>query len=231
MKPKIRIDVVSDVVCPWCYIGKRRLEKAMTALKDRFDFEVAYHPFELNPGMPQSGVNQKEYLTDKFGSEARYEQLTGNVTNVAAGEGIAFHYDRQHTSPNTRAAHRMAQLAAEEGVQQPVIEALFKAYFTDGVDLTKTENLVAVGASAGLDAAKTQALLDSDDKTAEVIASEKQMQQLGITGVPFYIINSKYGVSGAQQPQAFIDAFTQVGLEVVAGAEGDNACSVDDPNC
>jgi predicted DsbA family dithiol-disulfide isomerase len=230
MKTKIRVDVVSDVVCPWCYIGRARLEKAMTALKDRFEFEVAYHPFELNPGMPQEGVNQKEYLSDKFGGEARYDQLTAQVTQVAATEGITFDYEKQLVSPNTRAAHRMAQLAGEEGVQQPVIEALFKAYFTDGVDLSKKENLVKVGANAGLDAAKIEKLLASDDKTAEVIASEKQMQQLGITGVPFYIINNKYGVSGAQQPQAFIDAFTQVGLEIVTAAEGDS-CAVDGKDC
>ena len=229
MKQKIRVDVVSDVVCPWCYIGKRRLEKAMTALGDRFEFEVAYHPFELNPGQALEGVNQKEYLTDKFGGDARYEQLTGHVTSIAAEDGIAFDYDKQLISPNTRAAHRMAQLAGEEGVQQPVIEALFKAYFTDGVDLSKKENLIQVGAGAGLDATKIDKLLSSDDKTAEVIASEKQMQQLGVTGVPFYIINSKYGVSGAQQPQAFIDAFNQIGLETVA-TEGDS-CAVDGKDC
>jgi len=204
----------------------------MTALGDKFEFEVTYHPFELNPGQVLEGVNQKEYLSDKFGGEARYEQLTGQVTSVAATEGIAFHYEKQEVSPNTRAAHRMAQLAGEEGVQQPVIEALFKAYFTDGVDLSKKANLVAVGAGAGLDAAKIEHLLSTDDKTAEVIASEKQMQQLGITGVPFYIINNKYGISGAQQPQAFIDAFTQVGLETVAAtAEGGDACAVDGKDC
>lgn len=202
----------------------------MTALGDKFEFEVTYHPFELNPGQAVEGVNQKEYLSNKFGGEARYDQLTGQVTQVAATEGITFDYDKQLVSPNTRAAHRVAQLAAEEGVQQAVIEALFKAYFTDGVDLSKRENLVAVGAAAGLDAARIEKLLASDDKTAEVIAAEKQMQQLGISGVPFYIINNKYGVSGAQQPQAFIDAFTQIGLETVT-AEGGDACSVDDPNC
>ena len=201
----------------------------MTAVGDKFEFEVAYHPFELNPGQALEGVDQKDYLSDKFGGEARYEQLTGQVTSVAATEGITFDYDKQLVSPNTRAAHRMAQLAGEEGVQQPVIEALFKAYFTDGVDLSKVENLVKVGSNAGLDAAKIEKLLGSDDKTAEVIASEKQMQQLGITGVPFYIINNKYGVSGAQQPQAFIEAFTQVGLEMVA-TEGDS-CSVDGKDC
>jgi len=231
MKQKIRVDIVSDVVCPWCYIGKRRLEKAMTALGDKFEFEVTYHPFELNPGQALEGVNQKEYLSDKFGGEARYDQLTGQVTQVAATEGLAFHYDKQLIAPNTRAAHRIAQLASEEGVQQPVIEALFKAYFTDGVDLSKKANLIAVGAGAGLDAAKIEKLLNSDDKTAEVIASEKQMQQLGITGVPFYIINNKYGVSGAQQPQAFIEAFTQIGLETVAAESTGDACAVDGKDC
>src|SRR5688500_1385875 len=139
-KPKIKVDVISDVVCPWCYIGKRRLEKAMDKLSDAYDFEVEYHPFELNPQMPVSGLNHKEYLVEKFGGEDRYEQLTGRVTQVAAVEGLLFDFEKQKTSPNTRKAHALIQLAREEGKQLVVMEAFFKAYFSDGIDLTLDKN-------------------------------------------------------------------------------------------
>ena len=228
MKPVIRIDIVSDVVCPWCYIGKRRLEKAMDELKDQYAFDVSYHPFELNPAIPKEGRDQKEYLTSKFGGASKYEQITNHVSSIAAAEGIEFNFNRQDISPNTRDAHRIINLAAEHGVQKIVVEALFKAYFTDGTDLSKTSNLVAVASSAGLDKDVVEKLLSSDDKIAEVIAAETQMQSNGITGVPFYIVNNKYGVSGAQTSSTFIDAFRQIGKEIETSAE---ACDVSDPNC
>src|SRR6218665_489749 len=111
MKQKIKVDIVSDVVCPWCYIGKRRLEKAMGELSSEYDFDVEYHPFELNPGVPAEGLNQREYLVDKFGSEDRYDQITANTTQVAASEGLDFHFEKQAISPNTRKAHVLLQLA------------------------------------------------------------------------------------------------------------------------
>jgi predicted DsbA family dithiol-disulfide isomerase len=212
-KPVIQIDVVSDVVCPWCYIGKRRLEKAIDAVSDQFDFEVNYHPFELNPAIPKDGLNQKEYLTSKFGSKAKYEQLTANVTSVAASEGLAFNFDKQHVSPNTRNMHRIIRLAGEHGKQKELVEAFFKAYFTDGKDLSNDVELMAIASEAGLAVDLVGRLLTSDDQLAEVIASETQMQSNGITGVPFYIINNKYGVSGAQASATFISAFQQVGNE------------------
>ena len=150
-KPVIKIDVVSDVVCPWCYIGKRRLEKAVSELSDKYQFDITYHPFELNPHMPETGVNQKQYLSNKFGGDARYEQLTGNVTRVAATEGLEFNFDKQKISPNTRNAHRIIEFARTQGKQLEAKEAFMKAYFTDGVDLSKKENLAAVAVSVGLD--------------------------------------------------------------------------------
>src|SRR5688572_22315651 len=115
MKPVIKIDVVSDVVCPWCYIGKRRLEKAIDQLSPDYTFEIEYHPFELNPNTPSEGVNQKEYLTEKFGSEDRYHQITAHTTQVAAQEGLSFNFDKQRVSPNTRLMHSIIQLAKLEG--------------------------------------------------------------------------------------------------------------------
>ncbi len=213
MKPVIKVEVVSDVVCPWCYIGKRRLEKAIATLKDSFEFDVEYVPFELNPAMPKEGKNQKEYLTAKFGGDAQYEKITSNTTKVAAEEGLAFDFTKQHISPNTRNAHRIIWLAKKEGKQKEVKEAFMKAYFEDGVDLTQKENLVAIASKAGVEPSKVWQLLNSDEGIEEVIQAEQLNMKRGISGVPFYIINGKYGVSGAQSPAAFIEAFNEIALE------------------
>jgi predicted DsbA family dithiol-disulfide isomerase len=229
-KPTIKIDVVSDVVCPWCYIGKRRLEKAITSLEDKFEFDITYHPFELNPQIPESGYGNATYLTEKFGSAERYEQLTNQVTQVAAAEGLTFHYAKQTTLPNTRKAHALILLAQQEGRQLPLIENLFKAYFSDGVDLTKSENLLRIAEESGIDKQKAIAVL-SDRESLQIIESaEQELQKLGISGVPFYIINNKYGISGAQSPETFIKAFSEMAQEITATDQA-NACDVDSKTC
>ncbi|HET9052811.1 MAG TPA: DsbA family oxidoreductase [Cyclobacteriaceae bacterium] len=227
-KPKIKVDVVSDVVCPWCYIGKRRIEKAMDALADRYDFEVEYHPFELNPGMPASGADQKQYLSDKFGGNDRYEKITAQTTAAAAGEGLNFDFAKQKISPNTREAHRIIQFAKNEGKQPAVKEAFMKAYFEQGIDLSKKENLVSVAVSAGLSKQAVETLLATTEGLAQVEQREHELQKLGISGVPFYIINNKYGISGAQASETFMQAFENVGKEVAVSGE---ACGVDSKNC
>ena len=213
-KVKIRIDVVSDVVCPWCYIGKRRLEKAMVQLSPQFDFEVEYQPFELNPDMPKKGRNQKEYLSTKFGGAERYHQITDNVTRIAAEEGLKVDFNRQNISPNTREAHRVIWLAKQEGKSIAVKEALMKAYFEDGIDLTSKENLITIALKAGLDEKKVNSLLDSEDGLAEVLYAEQLNSQRGISGVPFFIINNQFGISGAQPTEVFVKALTQIGTGV-----------------
>lgn len=230
MKPKIKIGVVSDVVCPWCYIGKRRLEKAMHELSDKFDFEVEYFPFELNPQIPATGLNQKEYLAKKFGSEERYQQITGNVTTTAAREGLKFDFASQNVSPNTRNAHRLIQLAKEDNNHVALVEALFKAYFTDGTDLSKNENLVKIAEQAGMDSAKVEQFLQSDTGIVEIEMAERELQQIGISGVPFYIINNKYGISGAQPSESFIKAFEEIATAPIT-TDGGEACDVDGTNC
>ncbi|MBI3220871.1 MAG: DsbA family oxidoreductase [Bacteroidetes bacterium] len=209
-KPSIKIDVVSDVVCPWCYIGKRRLEKAVQQVKDQVDVIIEYHPFELNPEMPAEGRNQRDYLVKKFGSEAKYEQITGHVTATAAQEGLAFDFSKQSVSPNTRQSHRLIYFAKQQGKQLAMKEALMKAYFTDGVDLTKNESLIQVATSVGLDANEVNTFLHSDEGLNEVIAEEKLNVQRGISGVPFFIINNQYGVSGAQPSEVFANAFLEI---------------------
>ncbi len=222
-KTTVKIDVVSDVVCPWCYIGKRRLEKAIEDLSDKYNFEITYHPFELNPAMPLEGANQRQYLTKKFGDEARYQQITQQVTSVAATEGLAFNFDKQIVSPNTRDAHRIIELARKEGKQLAAKEAFLKAYFTDGIDLSKPVNLINIGSSVGLDPEKIKALLASEEGLAEVEMAEAEMQKLGVSGVPFYIIDNKYGISGAQPSATFKQALEDIGSKLTATGE---ACDV-----
>lgn len=219
-KPKIKVDIVSDVVCPWCYIGKRRIERAMDTLSDKYDFEVEYHPFELNPQMPREGVDQKQYLSAKFGGEDRYDKITAQTTATAAQEGLNFDFSKQKISPNTRDAHRIIQFAKQEGKQPEVKEAFMKAYFEQGIDLSKKENLVSVAVQAGLSKAGVEALLSGTEGLAEVELAERELQKLGISGVPFYIINNKYGVSGAQASEAFIQAFEELGKELTVTGEG-----------
>jgi predicted DsbA family dithiol-disulfide isomerase len=205
---RIKIDVVSDVVCPWCYIGKRRLEKALSQLPENYEVEVNFLPFELNPDSPKTGRDHKAYLTDKFGGIERYEQLTDHVTNVAADEGIKFDYPKQSVIPNTFESHRLIQYAKDHDKQAAVKEALMKAYFTEGVDLSKSENLLDVAEKAGLDRGKAAAFLSSEEGVEKVRTMEALNYQRGISGVPFYIINDKYGVSGAQPSDVFLQILT-----------------------
>jgi predicted DsbA family dithiol-disulfide isomerase len=227
IKPVIRVDIVSDVVCPWCYIGKRRIEKAMADVSSEYDFDVHYLPFELNPDMPAEGKNQKQYLSNKFGGDERYEQITQHTTRVARDEGLSFDFSKQNVSPNTRLAHVLIQAAADDGKQLALTEAFFKAYFTDGVDLSKKENVIDVAVSVGWEKEKAEAALADEAAVARVAITEKEMSKLGISGVPFYIINNKYGVSGAQASEAFVKAFREIGVEMGEGA----ACDVDGGSC
>ncbi len=209
---KIKIDVVSDVVCPWCYIGKRRLEKALSQLPENYEIDVSFLPFELNPELPKSGADHKSYLANKFGSKERYDQLTAHVVNVAAGEGLKFDYGKQSVMPNTLDSHRLIQYAKRFGKQAEIKEALMKAYFEQGVDLSKHENLIAIAEANGLDPDTTKAFLDSEELALDVKQMEQVNYQRGISGVPFYIINNKYGVSGAQPSEAFLEILTSQDL-------------------
>lgn len=218
-KPVITIDVVSDVVCPWCYIGKRRLEKAMNAVADKFAFEVKYHPFELNPDTPLAGVDHRAHLAEKFGGDERYDAITGRTAQVAGTEGLQMNFDRQAILPNTRKAHALIFAAQNERNQPAVAEAFFKAYFTDGVDLSKDENLVDVAVNAGLDKTVATTALQSGSILESIAHQEHEMQKLGIRGVPFYIFNSEYGVSGAQTPDTFLKVFEELNASAASSGE------------
>ena len=227
LKPVIKIDVVSDVVCPWCYIGKRRLEKAMAAAADQYDFQVAYHPFELNPATPPTGVNQSAYLTEKFGGQERYQSITDHTSSVAALDGLELNFAKQAILPNTRKAHALIFAAQNSGIQVPVADAFFRAYFTDGVDLSKDANLVDIAVKSGLDKTVAETAISSDALLDSITSQEREMQNLGISAVPFFIFNSEFGVSGAQASETFIKIFDELKK---ADAQEAQSCDMDG-NC
>ncbi len=208
------IDVISDVVCPWCWIGKRRLEKALAG---RTDVRVRWHPFQLNPDLPKAGLPRREYWRAKFGSDARIAEITGRVTEAARGEGLAFDLDRIGRQPNTLDAHRVIWLADLLGVQDAVVEALFRGFFRDGRDVGDRATLVELASGAGLDRARVEQLLGSDEGLAEVKKDELHARRLGVEGVPFFVLDQKVGLSGAQEPATFLEAFEEAGF---AGAPG-----------
>ena len=206
----LTVDVTSDVICPWCFIGKRRLEKAIAALRGQ-DVRVRWHPFQLNPTMPKAGMNRKEYRTAKFGSWERSLGLDAQVTAAGQGEGITFAFDKIVRTPNTLDAHRLIWLAEREGVQDAVVEDIFRAYFTEGRDISRAAVLFDVMAEAGLDRNRAEAVLNSDEGLAAIQAAEEQGRRAGVQGVPYFLINGTLALSGAREPSAFLDAFEQAG--------------------
>jgi predicted DsbA family dithiol-disulfide isomerase len=207
----LAIDVVSDVVCPWCFIGKRRLEGALARYaKERPDAPaptITWRPFQLNPGLPPEGMARADYIARKFGP--RGGAVYDRVSAVGSEVGIAFAFDRITRQPNTLAAHSLIELAGAHGRQGEVKEAFFRAYFLDGVDLTVRENLVAVAASAGLDRATAEAWLDDPQAREATAAEDARAREIGIEGVPFFVFNGRLGVSGAQPAEVLLDAMKQ----------------------
>ena len=215
----LTIDVISDVICPWCFIGKRRLEKALSGRPAT----IRWHPFQLNPDMPREGIDRKSYRMRKFGSWERSQELDAQVAAAGQGEGIAFNFDKMARTPNTLDAHRVIWLAGEQGLQDAVVEALFLAYFTDGRDLSGRATLAEIAARAGLDRAEVEEML-VDHKGLDVVrAGEEQARRLGVSGVPFFVVNGKVALSGAQPPEMFLQAFEQAGEAVTVG----EVCEVD----
>jgi predicted DsbA family dithiol-disulfide isomerase len=215
----LTIDVISDVICPWCFIGKRRLEKALNGRPAR----VRWHPVQLNPDMPREGIDRKSYRVRKFGSWERSQERDAQVSAAGRGEGITFNFDRQARTPNTLNAHRVIWLAGERGLQGAVVEALFQAYFSDGRDLSDSGTLAEVAAGAGLDRAEVGEVLEGDRGLDVIRAGEEKARSLGVSGVPFFVVDGRVALSGAQPPELFLQAFEQASEAVVA----EEACEVD----
>lgn len=208
----VRIDVVSDVVCPWCFIGKRRLEKALE-LASEVPVEVHWRPYFLNEWVPQEGMNRDEYLTTKFGSPDRYKGIAQRVQAAAADEGLDYAVDRISRQPNTRDAHRLIRWAEGIGKASEMKQRLMELYFTEGADLSNRAVLVGAAADIGLDPEDVRAALDSDRDIAEIEREVEAAKEAGIQGVPCFILDGKYAISGAQEPEALAQAIMQVSAQ------------------
>ncbi len=201
----VRIDVVSDVVCPWCFIGKHRLEQALK-LKPGIPVEVHWRPYFLNDWIPRDGISREEYLTTKFGSPDRYKDIAARVGAAAAAEGLVYDSSKMKRQPNTTDCHRLIRWAESIGKAGEMKQKLMDLYFTEGADLTDPEVLVQAGADVGLPPDKVREALATDEGIAEIEAESQSAKRAGIEGVPCFIFNGQFAVSGAQSPEYLADA-------------------------
>jgi len=209
----LTVDVVSDVVCPWCYIGKHRLEAALRDLASR-DVHVVprvrWHPFQLNPDLPPEGVDRRAYLDAKFGGSARAGQAYARVTHAAAETGLELDLHAITRQPNTLAAHRLIGWAqAEQGDASALVERLFRAYFVEGRRVGEADTLAELAGEVGIDRDGARAFLASDRLRDEIAQADDRARALGITGVPFFIFNGRVALSGAHEPPTLLDAIAQ----------------------
>jgi predicted DsbA family dithiol-disulfide isomerase len=213
----LQIDIVSDVVCPWCYIGKRRIENAL-ALAPEVPVEVHWRPFFLNPWVPREGIDRDTYLETKFGSVEAYKGIAGRVVAAAGEEGLVYRPELVKRQPNTIDCHRLIHWADADGKSAEMKQRLMELYFRDGGDLTDTEVLVQAAGDCGLDADEVRRRLASDEDVALISAQAKDASDKGISGVPTFVFASKYEVSGAQPAEQLARAIRQVSAEVNAQA-------------
>jgi predicted DsbA family dithiol-disulfide isomerase len=202
----MNIEIYSDLICPWCYIGKRRMEEALRQLPPNTAVSRSWHPFQLNPDLPRKGLNRKIYRSQKFGSWERSQMMDAQVTAAGKDVGIEFRYDLQTHTPNTFDSHRLVWLAGTSGVQDAVVEALFRAYFCEGANFSNQTKLIEVGASAGTDAAELKRFFASEAGASAVREEEQRARVLGISGVPLFVINETISFFGAQPAETFLDA-------------------------
>lgn len=230
----MQIEIWSDVVCPWCYIGKRRFESALSGFQHRDQVEIRWRSFQLDPAAPQhSEQNVDEMLARKYGmSRERAAAANAQVSTLADREGLEYHLELAHPE-NTFDAHRLIHLAEKHGLQDAMKERLMKAYFSEGQHIGDRETLAKLASEVGLDLEETRGVLASEAYADEVTADEREARTLGITGVPFFVVNQKYGVSGAQPAEVFTKVLEQVWaesrppLQVSVGTENAGACEGD----
>jgi len=212
MTSALPIDMVSDVVCPWCFIGKRRLEKAV-ALTPDVPVEVHYHPYFLNDWIPRDGISRADYLTRKFGSVDAYRGMASRVAEAAAQEGLTYAVDRIARQPNTLDSHRLIHWAEQQGKAPAMKQRLMDLYFTEGADLTDRAVLLRAAGDVGLDTDEVRAGLASDRDVAEVAQKAQAAKEAGINGVPTFIVGGRYAVSGAQAPEALAQVIREAAAE------------------
>ena len=213
----MRIDIFSDMICPWCYLGKRRFELALTA-RPQYEPRVSWRPFELNPDLPWEGVERAEHLAAKFGDLTQIAEAQAELTRHGEAVGLQFRFDLIERLPNTRRSHLLIAHAARHDLSSEVKERVMQAYFEEGCNIGDVEELVRLGVEAGLSERETRSAVILREGQDGVVAAERHAAVLGITGVPTFIFDRQYSVSGAQEIETFIRVIDQV-VEFAAGRE------------
>lgn len=210
----ISIDVVADVICPWCFLGKRRLDKALAQVSD-IKVEVINRPFFLDPAIPPEGLDRHKYMVDKFG-EARLATIHKPLEEMGAKDGVPYHFDKITRTPNSLDAHRLIRWAQQADVQPAVVEALFMAYWSEGRDVGEHETLVAIATRCGMDGREVAQLLKQDTDKQAVLTEAQRAVEMGVTGVPTFIMAQRYGISGAQEVSVLVDAIKKIAAQTSA---------------
>jgi predicted DsbA family dithiol-disulfide isomerase len=199
-KARLTIEVVHDLVCPWCFLGVRRLMRTMRRRPDLL-FDLVWRPFLLNPDMPRGGMSRPDYVVRKFGGEDRARRLYASITEIGRGEGVPFRFDRVRRTPSSIDAHRLVRFADRYGCADAMVEALFSAHFTDGRDIGNHAVLVAVAEACGLDGTAVNRFLPTEEETDLVHADNLRAHRLGINGVPCFVVGGRHAIAGAQEPE------------------------------
>ncbi len=196
----IKLDIISDPICPWCYIGKANLDRALERHPEH-SFEIEWHPFQLNPDMPPDGMDRREYLEAKFGGREAAIQTYARIAEAGEAAGLAINFGAIKTTPNTIDAHRLVHWSGLDGRQTAVVSALFKAYFDEGRDIGDREVLLDIAAATGLDRAVTGRLIGSDADIDDIKARDRNARERGVSGVPTFVVANQHVVVGAQPPE------------------------------
>nr|WP_232474954.1 DsbA family oxidoreductase [Roseomonas rubea] len=199
-RSRLQIEVVFDLVCPWCYLGARRLRRALRARPD-IVADIHWRPFLLNPDIPSGGLPRHEFLTRKFGGEERARRLHATIAELGLAEGVPFHFERIRRMPSSLDAHRLVRFASRDGLAEPMVDALFHAHFAEGADLGDDIALVALAARVGLDPAQARRFLESGAEADAVHAENLRAHRLGINGVPCFVLGGRHAIAGAQEPE------------------------------
>jgi len=202
----MKIDIISDTVCPWCFIGKRRLERAI-AMRPEMVPEVNWYPFQLNPEIPEEGIERELYLSLKFGGTERAKEIYRAVGEASASEDLDFNLSAIKRMPNSLRSHRLLHFSKIKNAQHAVVENLFRSYFFHGTDIGSVESLLEIAKDSGLDPKQVRCYLESDEDLELVQNQDIQSRKMGVSGVPCFIIADEYAISGAQEPEVFLQVF------------------------
>lgn len=211
----IKLDIISDPICPWCYIGKAHLDRALTKSPDH-PFEIEWHPFQLNPDMPAGGMDRREYLETKFGGKENAVRVYGNIADAAEAAGLEIDFAAIKRTPNTLDAHRMIHWAGLEGRQTAMVSKLFKAYFVEGLDIGDAEVLLDLAEAVGMDRATCARLLEGDADRDDISGRDSHARERGVTGVPTHILANQHVLPGAQQPELWAQVIDDIKAQLSA---------------